>query len=150
MDDETNVTLSKGLPETVLPSPPAEWTEALEAARRVEPPGRLVATAAVASAYPRFLAAWAELADLSGASGDHVAAYAYARVGYHRGLDALRGAGWRGTGYVRWREAGNRGFLASVDALRREAAAIGERDEEERCELLCYQLDPGWGRSARS
>jgi hypothetical protein len=150
MDDETRVTLSRGLPETVLPAPPAEWTGALEEARHVGRPGeRLVAAAAVAARYPRLLAAWADLAELAGGAGEHVAAYAYARVGYHRGLDALRAAGWTGTGYVRWREPTNRGFLASLDALRREAGMLGEADEEQRCELLCYQLDPDWGHVAR-
>jgi len=151
MDDEAHVTLSRGLPETVLPAPPSAWTDALEKARgssgRAE---RLAATTALAARYPRLLAAWADLAELSGDAGEHVAAYAYARVGYHRGLDALRAAGWRGTGFVRWREATNRGFLASLDGLRREAGALGEVDEEQRCELLCYQLDPDWGKVARS
>ena len=151
VDDEANVTLSRGLPETVLPAPPAAWTAALDAARAASRPAeRLAATAVVASRFPRLLAAWADLADLAGAGGEHVAVYAYARVGYHRGLDALRAAGWRGTGFVRWREATNRGFLASLDALRREAGALGEVDEEQRCELLCYQLDPDWGKVARN
>ena len=71
-------------------------------------------------------------------------AYAYARVGYHRGLDQLRGEGWRGTGYVRWREPGNRGFLRSLEALRVAAARIGEDDEQERCAQFLRQLDPDW------
>jgi hypothetical protein len=91
---------------------------------------------------PRYLDAWAHLAELA---DDDVAAYAYARVGYHRGLDALRGAGWRGNGYVRWRHPTNRGFLRSLDQLRRRAAAIGESDEEERCAVFLRQLDPDWG-----
>ena len=49
--------------------------------------------------HPRFLDAWAELGDLG---RDDVERYAYYRVGYHRGLDALRANGWRGSGYVRW------------------------------------------------
>ncbi len=72
-------------------------------------------------------------------------AYAYARVGYHRGLDALRGAGWRGTGYVRWRHPTNRGFLRALEQLRARAAALGEMDEEERCSQFLHQLDPDWG-----
>jgi hypothetical protein len=77
-------------------------------------------------------------------SEDNVRSYAYARVGYHRGLDALRAAGWRGSGYVRWRHETNRGFLRSLEALRRAAEAIGETDEEERCALFLHQLDPDW------
>ncbi|MCU1492910.1 MAG: hypothetical protein JWO62_674 [Acidimicrobiaceae bacterium] len=150
MSDEADVTLSRGVPETVLAPPPAEWSDALAAAREVPPSDRLAALAAVAAAHPRFLDAWADLAELAGAAGDHVAAYAYARVGYHRGLDTLRGAGWRGTGYVRWRESTNRGFLRSLDALRRQADVIGEQEEAERCELFLYQLDPEWGRVARA
>ena len=41
---------------------------------------------------------WALLAEQS---DDAVEAYAYARTGYHRGLDALRRAGWRYEG-VAW------------------------------------------------
>ena len=142
MTDDSAVTLSRGLPETVLPAPPEEWQEAL-ADRRSQPPvrSRKSAVAAVAAAHPRFLEAWATLAELS---EDDVESYAYARVGYHRGLDALRAAGWRGSGYVRWRHETNRGFLRSLEALRRAAEAIGETDEEERCALFLYQLDPSW------
>ena len=75
-----------------------------------------------------------------------VTAYAYARTGYHRGLDALRAAGWRGSGYVRWRNPSNRGFLRCVEALRRRAGEIGEEDEEQRCALFLRQLDPDWDR----
>jgi hypothetical protein len=80
-------------------------------------------------------------------AGDHVESYAYARVGYHRGLDALRAAGWRGSGYVRWEHESNRGFLRSLDALRAAAEAIGETAEAERCEVFLHQLDPAWGRA---
>jgi hypothetical protein len=67
-------------------------------------------------------------------------------VGYHRGLDALRGAGWRGSGYVRWRHETNRGFLRSLDALRQAANDIGETEEATRCELFLRQLDSEWKR----
>jgi hypothetical protein len=65
-------------------------------------------------------------------------------VGYHRGLDRLRASGWRGSGYVRWAHPTNRGFLRSLAGLERMAAAIGERDEQERCALFLRQLDPSW------
>lgn len=148
MADDAEVTLSRGLPETVLPDPPVEWSDALRLAAQAPVVDRPAALAAVAAAHPRFLDAWAGLAELAGERGDHVAAYAYARVGYHRGLDALRGAGWHGNGYVRWRNPSNRGFLRSLDALRRQAAVIGEQEEQDRCELFLYQLDPEWGRVA--
>jgi len=150
VSDDVDVSLSRGLPETVLPDPPQEVVDAIADAAGLAPAERATAVARVAAAHPRALLPWAELADLAAAAGDDVAAYAYARVGYHRGLDALRAAGWRGNGYVRWRHVANRGFLRSLDALRRQAAAIGEGDEAERCELFCYQLDPDWGRVARS
>jgi hypothetical protein len=143
MTDDSEVTLSTGLPETVLPAPPAEWTESLGAALCLPGSERESAVVAVARRHPRFLEAWATLAELS---ADDVQSYAYARVGYHRGLDALRAAGWRGSGYVRWRHETNRGFLRSLDSLRRAAEGIGETDEEERCALFLRQLDPDWGR----
>ena len=100
--------------------------------------------ASVAIAHPRLLDAWGRLAEAAGAEGRPVEAYAFARVGYHRGLDELRAAGWRGSGYVRWREKTNRGFLRSLEALRAAAGAIGEADEEERCRVFLRQLDPDW------
>src|SRR5207244_13061000 len=65
----------------------------------------------VAARYPTSSAAWAALAEAALAAGRNVEAYAYARTGYHRGLDALRKAGWRGTGPVPWSHEPNRGFL---------------------------------------
>jgi hypothetical protein len=128
----------------MLPAPPQQWTEALASASRRPAEERGAAVTAVARAYPRFLEAWAALAQLA---DDDVQSYAYARVGYHRGLDALRAAGWRGSGYVRWRHETNRGFLRSVEALQRAAEAIGESEEAERCALFLNQLDPDWGRA---
>jgi hypothetical protein len=141
MAQESAVPLTPGLPETVLPAPPPEAAAALEAALAEAPSARRDAVAAVAAANPRFLDAWSRLAELG---RDDVEAYAYARVGYHRGLDTLRGAGWRGNGYVRWRHPTNQGFLRALDQLRLRAAAIGELDEEERCALFLRQLDPAW------
>jgi Protein of unknown function (DUF3151) len=143
MADDSSVPLTSGLPETVLPAPPAEAAAALAAALAGPADRRREAVAAVAADRPRFLDAWARLSELA---RDDVEAYAYARVGYHRGLDTLRGAGWRGSGYVRWRHDANRGFLRAVDSLRRSAAAIGEPEEEERCALFLHQLDPDWDR----
>jgi hypothetical protein len=89
--------------------------------------------AAVAARYPMFLAAWAALADQAMEGGDAVTSYAFARTGYHRGLDQLRRAGWKGHGPIPWEHEANRGFLRSLHALGRAAAAIGEQDEAERC-----------------
>jgi hypothetical protein len=62
-----------------------------------------------------------------------VAAYAYARTGYHRGLDALRRSGWKGHGPIPWGHEANRGFLRALGALARAAQEIGEVDEAQRC-----------------
>ena len=91
---------------------------------------------AVAAAHPACLAAWAALADLAMARGEAVASYAYARTGYHRGLDQLRRAGWHGHGPVPWEHEPNQGFLRSLYALGRAAAALGEDDEAERCQAF--------------
>ena len=139
----TDINLSRGLPETVLPDPPAEAASRLAAALAEPVERRRDAVAAVVAAYPRYLDAWARLGELG---RDDVEAYACFRVGYHRGLDALRAAGWRGSGYVRWKHDSNRGFLRALDGLRETAGALGEPDEEERCAVFLHQLDPDWDR----
>ena len=68
--------------------------------------------------------------------------YAFARTGYHRGLDQLRRNGWKGFGPVPWDHEPNQGFLRSVAALARAAKAIGETDEVERCVQLVADCDP--------
>jgi hypothetical protein len=124
-----------GPPETVLDPEPPDALAALAAATSRDE------VAAVVARWPRYLDAWAEL----GRRGrDQVEAYACFRVGYHRGLDRLRANGWRGSGYVRWQHPTNRGFLGALAGLAATAAAIGEDDEAERCELFLRQLDPGW------
>jgi hypothetical protein len=87
----------------------------------------------VAARFPSYSAAWASLASAALAAGDPVAAYAYARTGYHRGLDQLRRSGWRGNGPIPWSHEPNRGFLRSLYLLGQAADAIGEDDEAERC-----------------
>jgi hypothetical protein len=91
---------------------------------------------------PTFLDGWAHLAVWAIEEGDPVAAYAFARTGYHRGLDTVRRSGWRGEGPVPWHHEPNRGFLRSVHALLRAAAAIGEMDEAARCRSFLLELDP--------
>ena len=87
----------------------------------------------VAAKYPAFSLAWALLAE-SALDGDRpVDAYAYARTGYHRGLDQLRRSGWHGNGPIPWEHVPNRGFLRCLHALGQAAGAIGEDDEAERC-----------------
>jgi hypothetical protein len=119
--------------------------------RITEPDGSLEALAAaatpaelteVAAAYPTCLAAWAALGEEAMRQGRPVEAYAYFRVGYHRGLDRIRKAGWRGSGHVPWKHEGNRGFLRSLRGLHLAAAALGERDEDERCAKFFTDLAP--------
>jgi hypothetical protein len=95
----------------------------------------------VAASYPFFCAAWADLAEQALAD-DPVTAYAYARTGYHRGLDQLRRAGWRGYGPVPWEHEPNRGFLRSLYLLGRAAAAIGEDDEATRTSEFLQDSSP--------
>jgi hypothetical protein len=91
---------------------------------------------------PLCLEAWARLSDTAYDSGDDVASYAFARVGYHRGLDLLRSSGWRPDVQVHWSQDTNRGFLRSLYGLMRGAAAIGEGVEARRCREFLLQLDP--------
>jgi hypothetical protein len=115
--------LMAGPPATYLPSNPE--ADAL-LARGADP-------AEVAAGFPAYSAAWATLAERAFGQGDAVQAYAYARTGYHRGLDQLRRAGWRGQGPIPWKHEPNQGFLRSLHMLGRAAATIGEDDEAERC-----------------
>ena len=132
-----------GPPETVLTPESPDALAALAEALAAPADRRRDAVAEVVAHWPRFLDAWAQLGRLA---RDDVEAYAYFRIGYHRGLDALRGSGWRGSGYVRWDHESNRGFLRALDGLRETAAQIGENDEAERCSLFLEQLDPGFAR----
>src|SRR2546423_6362399 len=126
----------------LLPEPPATLlpgddsvTEALAAV----PPGQ---EAEVAARFPSSSAAWAALARRAFDAGDVVAAYAYARTGYHRGLDQLRKAGWRGSGPIPWSHEPNQGFLRSLHLLGKAADAIGEADEAARCAQFLRDCDP--------
>jgi len=98
--------------------------------------------AEVAARFPTHSAAWADLADRAFAAGATIESYAYARVGYHRGLDALRRNGWKGHGPVPWSHEPNRGFLRCLHALGRAAATIGETDEANRCREFLADSDP--------
>ncbi len=95
----------------------------------------------VAAANPTSSLAWAHLAEGALAADEPVTAYAYARTGYHRGLDQLRRNGWRGSGPVPFEHPGNQGFLRCVAALARAAEAIGEAEEHARCLDLLEDCD---------
>ena len=111
-----------GIPETLLPEDGAA--------------GRLeegVDPREVAAGQPTSSMAWAVLAEGALDRGADLEAYAFARTGYHRGLDSLRRSGWKGQGPVPWSHEPNRGFLRSLGALAKAAGRIGEVDEEARC-----------------
>ena len=86
--------------------------------------------------------AWAVLAEAALERGDDVAAYAYARVGYHRGLDMLRRNGWKGAGPVPWTHEPNQGFLRALSALGQAAALFEENDEVARVQAFLIDADP--------
>jgi hypothetical protein len=118
--------------EDLLAGPPASYLPEDERAAAALRAGNQPAD--VAARFPAYSAAWAALAQQAFARRDPVAAYAYARTGYHRGLDQLRRAGWRGNGPIPWEHEPNRGFLRSLHMLAKAARAIGEDDEARRCE----------------
>ncbi|MGH3745280.1 MAG: DUF3151 domain-containing protein, partial [Mycobacteriales bacterium] len=93
-------------------------------------------------AHPADSLAWAVLAEDALAQGQVVAGYAFARTGYHRGLDALRRSGWKGHGPVPWSHEPNRGFLRALAALGRAAAAIDETAEADRVAAFLADCDP--------
>ena len=92
--------------------------------------------------HPESSLLWAILAEQAWTEGRTIESYAFARVGYHRGLDALRRNGWRGAGPVPWEHEPNQGFLRALYALGRAASAIGEEGEPERIEKFLEGSDP--------
>lgn len=104
------------------------------AARAEVAGGRKVAD--VARDYPASSYVWAVLAEEALDRGDEVTAYAFARTGYHRGLDSLRKAGWRGQGPIPVDHEANQGFLRALLALAEAAEIIGEDAEATRCQTF--------------
>jgi len=127
MAPETHPNLMAGGPETHLDEDPAlaELTER-----------GLDALLEVVREHPTSSLCWALLAEASlrpATLEDDISAYAFARTGYHRGLDALRRKGWRGSGPVPWEHVPNQGFLRCLWALSVAAERIGEDEEAARC-----------------
>jgi hypothetical protein len=116
-------------PATLLPADPALGATAVS-------PEQLAAD------FPASSAAWAALAEAALSDKQFVMAYAYARTGYHRGLDQLRRNGWKGSGQVPWSHEPNRGFLRCLYALGKAADAIGEDEEAARCAQFLRDCDP--------
>ena len=102
---------------------------------------------ALVAAHPSSSLAWATLAEQALDDGRDVEGYAYARVGYHRGLDQLRKSGWRGAGPVPWSHEPNRGFLRALASLATAAERIGEPGEPERCSTFLRDCDPEAARA---
>ncbi|MCW2600448.1 MAG: hypothetical protein JWM02_2277 [Frankiales bacterium] len=128
----TGKDLLGGPPSTLLPDE-AEPRQLLEAG--TDP-------AVVAARFPTHSAAWASLAEAAYERDSVIESYAYARVGYHRGLDALRRNGWKGFGPVPWSHAPNQGFLRALYALGRAAGAIEETEEAGRIRTFLQESDP--------
>ncbi|MFF4751611.1 DUF3151 domain-containing protein [Streptomyces sp. NPDC002514] len=129
----THTNLLGGPDPTYLP-------ENAEAARLLDEES--LSPAEVAAQHPTFSRAWAALAEEAFSAGRVVESYAYARTGYHRGLDALRRNGWKGHGPVPWSHGPNQGFLRCLAALARAAEAIDEKEEYERCRQFLRDSDP--------
>lgn len=123
-----------GTPETRLPEDPAAAElDAEHVLRQAQDTAPLIE---IVGRHPASSLGWALLAEQALArdtAEDTIRAYAFARTGYHRGLDALRKSGWRGSGPVPWEHAPNRGFLRALWALSVAAGRIGETEEQERC-----------------
>lgn len=142
MSEQPIQMVAQGPPRTVLPAEPAGIHDAVQRARAASAGEQRALAATVVAQNPRSLLAWCALGDLA---TDAVERYAAYRVGYHRGLDALRANGWRGSGYVRWADESNRGLLGCMRGLCAMATVIGEADEAERLSLFLAQLDPSGG-----
>jgi len=101
-------------------------------------PDRADALREVVADHPASIVAWAALGDAEAETMHRYAAY---RIGYHRGLDALRANGWKGSGDVRWSEPTNRGFLRALLGLHIMSRVIGDAAEADRTIQFLYQLD---------
>src|SRR6201992_1938205 len=123
--DRRDLLAGAGPAPTHLPTDPA--TELLQAG--TDP-------AEVAARYPSSSAGWAALGERAVSQREGGGGHGYARTGYHRGLDQLRRAGWRGNGPVPGEQEPNQGFLRSLAVLAKAADTINEEEEAVRCQLF--------------
>jgi hypothetical protein len=136
-----------GQPFVILSDDPADSPQQAAEALAAWQAGKIDAATcraqlnALAARYPTSLSTWAALGELS-LPDDVIAAYAFFRTGYHRGLDRARGSGWRGTQQLRWEHESNRGFLRCLYGLMCAATAIGEEAEAVRTHGFLLELDP--------
>lgn len=97
----------------------------------------------VVKQHPESALAWAQLAAAGRNTGvDAITVYAYARVGYHRGLDVLRKNGWRGAGPIPYSHEPNRGVLRALYELLLAAQTLGESSETVRLTDFINDSDP--------
>ena len=141
------INIPLGQPFIILPEDPADSAQQVAAAETTWQAGQDTAQAyreqltRIAAHFPTCLSAWAALGELT-LSDDAVTAYAFFRVGYHRGLDRARASGWRGTQQLRWEHASNRGFLRCLYGLLCAAMAIAETSEVTRIRQFLLEMDP--------
>ena len=130
-----------------LPPDPDDSAHQVAAAQAAFQAGQSTASAyrerlnAITARYPTCLNAWAALGELV-LPDDVIAAYAFFRAGYHRGLDRARGSGWRGTQALPWGHESNRGFLRCLYGLMCAATTIDEKAEATRTRQFLLELDP--------
>jgi len=98
------------MPENLIAGPPPTLLPADPRAQDLLDAGTPLKE--VAASYPVSSLAWALLAEQALDEGEPVTAYAYARTGYHRGLDALRRNGWKGHGPIPGRTSRTRASCA--------------------------------------
>ncbi|MEC7843896.1 MAG: DUF3151 family protein [Actinomycetota bacterium] len=140
-----------GIPETILPAENNEILDGIEEALSLATPSETVDPVIVSQMvtkllslvemHPDSIAIWTQLGVLS---PEKMKGYAFFRLAYHRGLDALRKNGWRGSGYVRWEHPSNRSFLRALHGLQRLSTEIGDNEEATRCHHFLIQLEPRW------
>jgi hypothetical protein len=138
MSSNVNLT-GVGPSDMCLPDVDAQLVSALDTALELPDLDRRAAVVSIVASNPTYLEGWAAMGALGSETMDSYMAF---RVGYHRGLDALRGNGWKGSGYVRWSHIPNRGFLKCLHGLAKTSRLIGDNAEADRCEQFLLQLDP--------
>lgn len=141
------INIPLGQPYVTLPADPEDSASQTATAQSAFQAGKLDVAAyrqqlnAIVRRYPTCLSGWAALGELS-LPDDVIAAYAFFRTGYHRGLDRGRANGWNGSQQLRWEHATNQGFLRCLYGLMLAASEIGEESEATRTRTFLLGLDP--------
>ncbi|MGI8767502.1 MAG: DUF3151 domain-containing protein [Propionibacteriaceae bacterium] len=140
MSDPHDNLLASASPATMLPADPA--AALLSGLTKDDYKDKFLQ---IVKDHPDSSLCWALLAEGSlkvATLGGDLAGYAYARTGYHRGLDALRRSGWKGSGPIPWEHEPNRGFLRALWTLSKAAEKIGDMAESERCRQFLRDSSP--------